>query len=331
MIGGVNSMHTQLHQPTLVANRFSPDIAKIVRAWTSRAQVRTYDDLHDLALAPDKDDFLESLLPFYSSNAFKALPDHGRRAVLSIGWVLYNQKTIQIENCVIVPACAYLLDHASGMLDWNLMHAVAQTMTDETFHAYLSAINVRVTNQHRQLQSARPQFELICGMGGYELSSGIGDYSHNRKTIELLAMATVSELFISDYLRQVSEASSIQPINQFSVKAHRLDEGIHALIFSEVVTSVLRHFRPEEAEFFGIMLAEAAVRFASNEISAWKSSLAQQGDECLFDLIDALSDIPSSTLGRHDFSKVYTLAEEHGLLKNRRVADHFAMIQARFC
>ena len=299
---------------------FAPDIARIARAWSGRAQVRSYDALEPVALDPQAPDFLEDLLPFSHLSSFQALDVNAKSRVHSIGWVLYNQKTIQIESEIIVPTCSEVLQHMPSHIDDGTAYAISQTMTDEAFHTYLSVLNIRLNCAFRDLTIASPQFELISNLKSLPAAS---------RRLDLLAVATVSELFISDYLRKVSEAQHIQPLHRQSVNAHRLDEGVHAHVFAALLPQVLSDMDRLQAERFATMLVEGAAWFASNECLAWQHALTRDGEARFSSLLDELSAVPSSSVSHHDFSKVGEVALEHGLVSEGQFLELVSAAQDR--
>lgn len=297
---------------------FAPDVARIVRAWSSRAQVRSYDALHDLTPEADAVDFLEDLLPFRQLPAYQQLPSQAKHRILSMGWLIYNHKTVQIESDIIVPTCSDVLQHMAPLISDDTAYAMSQTMTDEAFHTYLSVLNIRLTCGFRGLSASRPRFELITNL--------LAQPVHSRR-LDRLAVATVSEVFISDYLRKVSEAQDIQALHRFSVNAHRLDEGVHAHVFSALLPQVLHDLNPVQAERFAAVLVHGAAWFASTEREAWRSALLHDPDPGFSGLIKALDVMPSSSFTENDFSKVGDLALEHGLVSQGQFIDLVSQAQ----
>jgi hypothetical protein len=274
--------------------------------------VRSYEALETLTLDPHAPDFLDTLLPFSHLEFFQRLDPSAKSRIHSIGWVLYNHKTVQIESEIIVPTCTEVLQHLASHIDDDTAFAMSQTMTDEAFHTYLSVLNIRLSCGFRELRTACPQFELISNLKSQPAAS---------RRLDLLAVATVSELFISDYLRKVSEAESIQPLHRQAVNAHRLDEGVHAHVFAALLPQVLKNMDRSHAERFAAMLVEGAAWFASNECKAWRDALVLEGDARFSALLDGLETVPRSSVSQHDFSKVGELALEHGLVSEGQFLD----------
>src|SRR3546814_1218477 len=82
----------------------------------------------------------------------------------------------------------------------------------------------RLTRFHRDLAHIRiPNFNLVRFM---EIEKARYNEDWQRILIQL-ATSVVSEIFVSDYLHQLSECHDIQPMNRATVAAHRHDELAH--------------------------------------------------------------------------------------------------------
>src|SRR3546814_10869958 len=105
------------------------------------------------------------------------------------------------------------------------------TRTDTLFpHTTLFPSNAnRLTRFHLDLAHIRiPSFNLVRFM---EIEKARYNEDWQRILIQL-ATSVVSEIFVSDYLHQLSECHDIQPMNRATVAAHRHDELAHSKIFT---------------------------------------------------------------------------------------------------
>ncbi len=63
-------------------------------------------------------------------------------------------------------------------------------------------------------------------------------------------MKTVSEVFVSDYLKLFSTDQTIQPFNRVVVDTHRRDKDAHSYIFKSLVKCIYSELSTEQKEFF---------------------------------------------------------------------------------
>jgi len=245
-------------------------IPRFVDSWYARATVRRPWEWQP-ALDPLAPDFLESLLPFNGDQEFKQSSDGTKASCLSAGWLIYNYKTIEIETQIIIPACIDLMElSTSSRLSYDEVSALAETITDEGFHTLISAELCRMTSSFRNLDVRVPDFDLTRRLKAYRLVNATRLFSLAR-----LAFATVSEIFISDYLSLLSGAQEIQPLFRSAVTLHKADEVCHKRLFPRLIRGVIRDCNEEERKFFVKAIHDAVQSFSSRETRIWRDVLGQ--------------------------------------------------------
>jgi len=121
-------------------------LSALSSSWTKRCQVRGSDALSHLNFEQERDDFLVELLPFSKDPQFDTEPKEVISKLLSIGWLIYNEKTIQIETEIVTPLCLLILRNCfSGVDDSVIKTTVSQAMVDEAYHVKLSGIVHEIT------------------------------------------------------------------------------------------------------------------------------------------------------------------------------------------
>lgn len=295
------------HPPNELVERF-------VASWYDRATVRRPQSWNVLLdeLDPNTPDFLESLLPFRDDPAFRSSSRPVQAACLSAGWMIYNYKTIALETNIIIPACLDLMElSTSSRLSFREVGAISETITDEGFHTLVSAELCRLTASLRGLDFRVPAFDLTKNLSVHRSLVEPRQFSLIR-----LAYATVSEVFISDYLSLLSKEEGIQPLFRSAVALHKADEVGHKRLFPVLVRRVIDDCNEQQKDLFVKSVYEAVSAFASRETRVWADVLGQIYRSRV-DCRD--SDIPvcSELSGDADFGGVSELLKELKLENSR--------------
>ncbi len=248
-------------------------IERLTDSWPTRANVRKTGPDLTLDYDPSKPDFLTELLPFYDHPLFASAPEPYRQAALSCGWIAYNEKTVAIESKIVSPACMHLIDgDLVGFPRHQYRPAVSQALVDESYHVLLVVQANNVTRQRRGLHDMTvPSFELVSHMQRQQ------DKHPERwkKILIQLATAVVSEVLVSEYLRLLSDAPGIQPLNRITTEIHRRDEAAHNGLFKSLGAVIYHGLSRKEKEFFVEALTQPSIWFASPELDVWESMLRQ--------------------------------------------------------
>lgn len=158
--------------------------------------------------------------------------------MLAGGWIMYNEKTIYIEDEVINPACRILLrGELPGVSDSHVKEVIAQTLVDEQFHILMCLEVCNSARERHTLQSLKlPKPRLI-----ERVEQAIHDAStHEEVALVKMAYALVAEMTINIYLKALSDDTTIQPLNRINTDMHRRDEAAHSTIFRELGISIYR-------------------------------------------------------------------------------------------
>jgi P-aminobenzoate N-oxygenase AurF len=212
-----------------------------------------------------------------------------KQKVLSCGWIAYNEKTVAIESKVVNPACMHIIDGELPKLRDQLnREAASQALVDESYHILLIVSACSINRRERDLLDLWvPQFELINQMWACQ------DENPERwkRILIQLSCSIVSEVLVSDYLRQLSTAQEVQPLNVMATEIHRRDESVHNALFKNIGASIYSTLSPRERDFFLSVLPKPIQWFANAELEVWRTMLQQIGfpkademiNDCLLD------------------------------------------------
>ena len=301
-------------------------LEKMTANWHQRAQVARVKKKAEQESNPEwifnetKDDFRNDLLPFKDHPDFLEAPVEMQKKILTCGWLAYNEKTVDIECKIVTPACNHIIyREIPGVDDGVYQQIASDTLTDEAYHIQLVVTACRIARERRGLQSLKlPSFNLVKNML-WEQERCCEPW---QKILIQIATATVSEVFISDYLDLLADDATIQPLNRLTVNTHRLDEMAHSSIFKNLAKCIYSQLNREQKEFFMEILPKPVFWFANSELDVWKTMLEQVGfqktDRVIADCADA-----EVNLMRIDYSGVTKLAEELGILNSSRGIDSF--------
>ncbi|MFG2647823.1 diiron oxygenase [Streptomyces sp. NPDC048436] len=295
-------------------------LERLATSWPRRAYVKK-QELEPFFEA-DKEDFLESLLPFRDMPQYQSCPPEMKSRVLSCGWLMYNAKTVQIETEIVNPTCLDILrGEMPGLRSADSQKAVCETMVDEVYHVHLVEQASRLTRSRRGLEDiVIPQFNLVRHMHKRQQESSD---PWQRRMIQF-ATAVVSEIFISDYLHLLSESTDIQGFNRMTVAAHRHDEMVHSPLFMSLAQLFSHELTEHQRAYFADVLSEPVVWFADRELDIWLSLLRQIGFPQANEMIRECRSSGSVDLTSLNYSEIVSMAEEIGLLDSAAARDSFS-------
>lgn len=284
-------------------------LAKITTSWSQRAQVRK--PIVDLAFDLQADDFLEDLLPFKDHPHYLAASWELKKQVLSCGWFIYNYKTVAVETEVINPCCVSLLaDEIPGVSDFISKQVISETMVDESYHVLLVVKAVGVTSQQRNFTPMMSMTNLVKKMRSCQT---LYNEQWQKKLVQL-ATAIVSEIFISDYLKLLSDCKTIQPLHQLTVAAHRKDEAVHANIFTQLTKAIYSQLDQQQRSFLAQILPKPVRWFADRDLALWLSLLEQINFPHAKEIIADCQSINDRCLELIDYQDLLNLSNEIGLM-----------------
>ncbi|MEM9276635.1 MAG: diiron oxygenase [Cyanobacteria bacterium P01_F01_bin.143] len=296
-------------------------LQKISKTWHRRARVKTKEIDMKSTVDDSLPDFRVDLLPFRDHPDFLQASPQMQNKILSCGWLAYNEKTIDIEAKVINPACNHIIYGEVPGADDEISQMIAsETLVDESYHILLVNKACHLTRRQRNLQFLKlPDFNLGIEMQREQLQLS----EHWQKVLVQLATATVSELFISDYLNLLAHDQTIQPFNRLVVDTHRQDEMAHGTIFNHLAKHIYSQLNREQKEFFMQILPKPVRWFANTELTVWKAMLEQIGFAHTERVIDDCIAANEVNLLRIDYTGIMSLAEELGILDSNRGVDSF--------
>ena len=237
-------------------------LEKFEEKWGRIAQVKKSDLIKSFdCFYPDFDD---NLIPIIN---LSELSDEEVSLLRSIGWIIYNNRTIDIENKLISPFCMAVL---SDQLPFpsNYKELLADTLIDESFHIRLSIQGIEIVKKFRGINISLPE-------------SSLAKYFKNRifqnpssQILIQMAASIASETMITDYLDLLS-SSNIQPYLRQIVVAHKKDEAIHDVVFSELSKEYLRQMDDDMKVRFAVEVKGFVDAFKQHDYNAWRQCIAQ--------------------------------------------------------
>jgi len=239
--------------------------------WTERAQVRkTYYPYERVELDVEKPDFLTELLPFSQHPLWNKADAFLKKRVNSLGWILYNKKTIHIETEIVMPVCDDIVHGNFAVLeDDHFKQLASQAMIDESYHTLLSVKGCALISEFRCLPKITlPAFQLIT-----QLKKELFAASSWQQTLIRLAAAISSELLVSDYLISLSNSTEIQPFCRALTEAHWRDEMSHAGIFTLLTRKIFPALNPGDQAFLIEVIMRCSTWFNDKESACWLSIL----------------------------------------------------------
>jgi hypothetical protein len=279
----------------------------LVAGWPARAGVRKLP-LAATCGAPTQPEFLESLLPFSGHPRYRGASAEMKDRILACGWIAYNEKSICIEADIVAAACREVIAGTlPGLTDDLNRRLHGQILVDEAYHILILVDACRLTRQRRSLPRLEiPEFELLR-----RVRRAREDVAEPwKRRLSLVVSAVVSEVSISDYLRQLAAAPDLEPLNRATTDAHRRDEPAYAVLFREVARALYGGLSSEGRRFVERFLVEPLTWFTDPELEVWRAMLGQLGFEGADDMLDDRKAAPDAGRGRRDYSGVLEIARD---------------------
>lgn len=289
-------------------------LERIGKSWDTRVAVRK--ERIDLTqyCDPAIPDFPISMVPFWDDPDFAALDNETRMRFLGTAWVAYNEKAIYLEDEIIQPVCKILLQNKlPGASDPQLKQVLAQIQVDEQFHILMCldvCNSARVRHDIEDFVAPEPL------VGGF-LSGAIEDVEDEAAVgVVRLAYASVAEMSINAYLKQVSKDMTIQPLNRINTDMHRRDELTHGVAFREIVASVYRSLPRHLQACFRSNASRALRDITLPDHTQWKAILEYLKIPKRREIIARLEEAMHGKLLQRDYTVLRGLFEELGIKKD---------------
>lgn len=264
-------MYTTISSKTDSDNMQDRVSAMLADSWATRVAVKTCD--LDTASYYDKSfpDYPPRLVPFRDHPHYKALDDTMRRRILTGAWIAYNEKTIDVEMSVTVPACSLLMKNAFPGLDTAASkRLIAQTQIDEQFHVLMCLDACLLARKMHNIEGLVIPKSLVA----QELECTLENAASVRETELIhLAFAAVAEVTVNQYLNILADDQEIQPFNRATTALHRKDESTHHDIYKGMVKSVYGNFSEHDRKVFVKALTAGLEAFVKIDFGAWKAIL----------------------------------------------------------
>jgi len=253
-------------------------VQRVAAAWPRRSTIRS--DMVTIESAAEyeegRSDYPLRLLPFHDHPGFADVPPEQRELVLTLAWVVYNQRVISAEEHVANPAFALVMRGVfPGTDDFMFRRAIQQALVDEHWHTYMHMMAIERTRELRGLAEI-PQFpHSVTYRRLYEERAKLPE-AWERDLLSLV-WATVAEVSINAYLTLLSGDQEIQPMHSLVTTLHARDEAAHGSLMVEVVKSLYIHMTRRQRRAFVQSLPKALHAFVAQDFSAWRAVLGHAG------------------------------------------------------
>jgi hypothetical protein len=289
-------------------------IRKMAASWPRRATLRS--DLYSFEGAryddPQLPDYPLALVPFARHPSFTAADPALQRAVLTWGWISYNERTVDVEEHLANPAFTLIMHDAfDGATDIDLRKSIQHCLIDEHFHTLMHMAAIDDTRRLRGIVDvlALPPSIPVRRLREYaELAGETWEVPFIR-----LAFGVVAEVTVKGFLSLLADDETIQPDHRTVARLHNRDEYAHGQVLAEVAKILWERMGARQRGVFTRALAPAVESFVAQDFAAWRSIL----EHLRFPDREAiLAESAGSSGGRsllRDVSSVAALARELGI------------------
>ena len=247
-------------------------IERISQSWSFDAEVMRFKGITSFAFDMHAPDFMESMVPFSSFDAWRALEPKDKNDLLSAGWIIYQSNTIFIETDLVTPACIEVIrSRQDNSVGPEMARSMAEAMTDEGYHTLLAVLTCDEVRANRQLALFPADFHLVNVMNAY--IHGLD--SEWKRRIARIATACCTENHITDYLDLLANATSIQPMFLAAVNAHAKDEWSHGSQFAVLARDVYWQLSKDGRQVFKETVELVAKNFFRADLNAWITVIDQ--------------------------------------------------------
>jgi 4-aminobenzoate N-oxygenase len=292
-------------------------IEKMAASWPGRAAVR--GDLGKYAadyLDPERPDYPIELVPFARHPRYLAASPAQRREILTWGWLVYNDRTIQSEEHLANPAFTAIMHGAwPGAEDIRVRQSVQQCLVDEHFHTLMHTTAIHETRAWRGIDQRLDCPPSITWRRLVEAQARPDITEPWQRSLLLLIFGVVAEVSIKAYLNLIAENDVIQPKHRMIALMHNRDEAAHGQILVEVTKVLWNQMAAQQRRFFIAELPGALSAFVEHDFSAWRAILQQVGLEGADEVIgDCQAEAAETKKMVRDVSGVRQLGAELGIL-----------------
>ncbi|MFF7635715.1 diiron oxygenase [Kitasatospora sp. NPDC008050] len=286
-------------------------LRRIADSWPRRATVRT--DLDRISAPEEYDralpDYPEHLLPFAEHPRWLAAEPGQRQQVLTMAWLVYNERVIAAEEHVANPTFAKIMHgHFPGADGVHLKRAVQQTHVDEVWHTYMHMIAMQRTREVRQV-TGEPRYPHTVTFRRLQEAQARAGEAWQRDLLKLV-WTTVSEISVNAYLELLSRDETVQPLHALVPRLHARDEAAHSSVMVEVAKALYVHLNAEQRRAFVDTLPKALHAFVEQDFAVWPGILTAAGIEHAEEIVADCRRASGSNLLVRDFSGIRRIVRE---------------------
>lgn len=251
---------------------------RIVDRWHRKAVVRSpeFDALGAYQPERDRPDYPPEMVPFWNHPRIERLDSETKQRILTLAWLVYNERTISAEEHIANPAFALVFQSAfAGADSFTIKLAMKQATVDEHFHTLMHVTAIENTRRHRGIAE---DFRFPHGLSfrRYQaMAAGLTDAW--QRNLLLLTFALVSEVSINAHLDLMARNKQIQTSHAMIAEWHNRDEYSHAALCLDVIKLIAPEFGAQEWAFFKASLGPALDAFVAHDYSAWRYVLDHLG------------------------------------------------------
>ena len=285
-------------------------IEKIVETWPNRAAVRNDAALREVQWEAERPDYPIEMLPFHRHPTFVALDDHKKRAILTLAWLVYNERVVTAEEFVANPALMMMSQTTiRGADELAIRTAIQQTLVDEHFHTLM---HMRAMDTTRRMRGDVRRDLRFPDSVTYRRLLALKDEHPDKADSDLLTLvwAIVAEISVNAYLSLLSTNTDIQPMHRIVPYLHNRDEFAHSSIFIEISKLLYLRMSEREKSLFNEFLPEALRAFFAQDYSAWKVILHEVGVDGYEEMLHDCAADPGFKMLSRDFSGIRDLVDE---------------------
>ncbi|MYV45646.1 hypothetical protein GT031_08480 [Streptomyces sp. SID2888] len=286
-------------------------LRRIADAWPRRATIRT--DLDRISEPETYDESLPDypvrLLPFAEHPLFLAASPEQRQQVITMAWLVYNERVIAAEEYVANPTFAMIMHGTFPGADGvHLKRAVQQTHVDEVWHTYMHMVAMQRTREIRKVTNEPSYPHTVTYRRLLEAEAQTSE-QWERDLLKLI-WTTVSEISVNAYLELLSRDETVQPLHALVPRLHARDEAAHSSVMVEVAKALYVHLNKEQRRMFVDSLPKALHAFVAQDFKVWPGILRHAGIETADEIVaDCRAQTGNGLLVR-DFSGIRRIVRE---------------------
>lgn len=303
------------HEPHQIPIRHEV-IRKMAASWPKRATLRSelYSFEGNSAHDPARPDYPIELVPFREHPRFLAATPEQQRDVLTWAWIVYNDRTIAVEEYVANPAFTLIMhDTFPGATDIHLKKSIQQCLIDEHFHTFM---HMAANHETRQLRGLTGELNAPPPITQRRLEENLAEAKEPwERALLSLGFGVVAEISVKHLLNLLATNEVIQPAHKLLPALHNRDEYAHGELLTEVTKVLWCHMNEKQKRFFIQVLPKAVDAFIAQDFSAWRAIVDKVKIEGADEIIGDVERDASKGRMLRDVSGVERMARDIGILE----------------